>query len=363
MKKTNSICYKILLTMIAVLFAVSILSACDFFGGSPTVIELPAAERPVPNPSRRRANPSQSESANSDEYGETEEQSETYPKVAFIPQTIDDPSQNLIWQELFRLALGFDIEISLYDGQNNPEAQFRAITTAIAGGYDFILLNPIHPESALPAIRRAVEEGIAVGMFLNDLPRADQRLRSFYIGFDDFMGAQQAGLFVAENFQSGAGFVEIGGLQDSREQLDRHDGFRAGIYGADPPIEEIASRNTPIGWSEHEALAIIRDFITRYRASIDIVFCQWDVAAMAVMETFQIYGISDVYVIGFGGFGELDPTLLGENTIAITKNYSKIAALAIEHINTILQGGTPPPQTIVPMEIIRFETYENTEPE
>ena len=344
--------------MLAALFAVSVMSACDFFGGSPTVIELQPGERPATNPGRRReTNPSLSEPA--DSY-QPDEQSETYPKVAFIPQTIDDHFQYLIWQELSRLAPGFDIEITLYDGQSSPEVQFRAITTAIAEGYDIILLDPIHAGSALPALSRAVEEGIAVGMLLNDLPGEYQRLRSFYIGFDDFLGAQQAGLFVAENFPNGAGFVEIGGLQDSREQIDRHDGFRAGIYGADPPITEIASRNTPVGWSEHEALAIIRDFITRYRASIDIVFCHWDIAAAAVMGTFQTYGISNVYVVGFGGFGDLDPTLFGQHTISVTRNYTEMAAVAIGYVNTILQGGTAPPQTTIPMEIIILETYEYT---
>ena len=364
MRKTKTIGLRALLLVIAALTAVSVLSACDFFGGSPTVIELPPPELPAFNPSRRRPpdEPSQtpSESANSIESAEP---SPVYPKVAFIPQSLDDQSQYTIWQELFQLAPGLDIEISVYDGQNSPETQFRAITTAIASGYDAILLSPVHVESALPAIRRAVEEGIAVGMLLYDLPRADQRLRSFYIGFDDFMGAEQAGLFVTENFPDGAGFVEIGGLQDSREQIERHDGFRAGIYGADPPIVEIASRNTPVGWSEHEALAIIRDFITRYRVSIDIVFCQWDVAAAAVMDTFQTYGIGDIYVIAFGGFGDFDPEQLGENAIAVLRNYAEMAAVAIEYISTILQGGVAPTQTIVPMEIIRFETYENAEQE
>ena len=361
MRKTKTTDFKFLFTVIAVLFAVSVLPACDFFGGSPTVIELPPSEMPAFNPNRRRE-PIREASGSTDS-NESAGQGSNYPKVAFITQSIDDQSQYFIWRELSMLAPGFDFEISLYDGENSPEVQFRAITTVIAGGYDIILLNPVHAESALPAIRRAVEEGIYVGMLLNDLPSESRRLRSFYIGFDDFMGAEQAGLFVAENFPNGAGFAEIGGLQESREQLDRRDGFRAGIFGADSPIEEIASRNTPVGWSEHEALAIIRDFITRYRASIDIVFCHWEVAAAAVMKTFQTYGIDDIYVIGFGGFGDFDSALLGENAIAVSRNYAEMAAVALEYANNILHGESVPSRTIVPMEIIRFELDENIEPE
>ena len=354
--------YRSVVAMFAVLFAVLMFSACGFFGGSTTVIEIPPPQMPVFEPNRHREpQPAQTEPepANPDE---SAGQGRSYPKAAFIAQSLEDSSQYHIWQELSAIAPDFGIEVSLYDGQNNPEVQFHAITAAIAGGYDIILLIPVHAESALPAIRRAVEEGISVGMLFEDLPRAAQRLRSFYIGFDDFMGAEQAGLFVAENFPNGAGFAEIGGLQDSHEQIERHDGFREGISGADPPIVEIASRNTPIGWSQHEALAIIRDFITRYRASIDIVFCQWDIAAAAVIETFGVYGINDIYVIGFGGFGDLDPTQLGENAIAVLRDYSQMAAVTLNHANRILQGGSVPSRTIVPMEIIRFEAEEIIEP-
>ena len=162
-------------------------------------------------------------------------------------------------------------------------------------------------------------------------------------------------------FPEGAGFAEVGGLEGSTEQLDRRDGFRAGIYGADPPIVQIVSRNTPIGWSEHEALAIIRDFLTRNRAAIDIIFCHWDVASAAVMETFQIYGIDDIYVVAFGGFGDFDSALLGENAIAVNRDYTKLASLALEYSYTLVHGGYVPPTSIVPMEIIRFESAQQEE--
>ena len=348
--------FRVIVTATAVFFAVIMLSGCDIFAGETRVIEVPARQEAQQAPQREQR------PAQAAEPTEPEEPPVILPKAAFIAASLDDGSQLFLAQEFLRFSSDFDIQVSVYDGELCPETQFYAITNAIAERYDIIILYPVHAESATPAIRRAFEEGIHIGVLFEDLSGNSQRLRRFYIGFDDFMGAEQAGLYVAENFPEGAGFAEVGGFEGSIEQLDRRDGFRAGIYGADPPIVQVASRNTPIGWSEHEALAIVRDFLTRYRARIDIIFCHWDVASAAVMETFQTYGIDDIYVVAFGGFGDFESALLGENAIAVTRDYTQMAYLALEYSNLLLHGGFVPPISIVPMEIIRFESALPEEP-
>ena len=49
----------------------------------------------------------------------------------------------------------FNVEVTPYDGENDPGKQTAQVEDAIAAKYDAILLNPVSAEALVPAVKKA----------------------------------------------------------------------------------------------------------------------------------------------------------------------------------------------------------------
>ncbi|MDR0498092.1 MAG: substrate-binding domain-containing protein, partial [Treponema sp.] len=152
--------------------------------------------------------------------GGGQQQQQTFPAIrarpgpyraAFVTQAMSNESQAFSWKEFQRLAPQYEFSMRMFAGENEPAVEVAGIEQAIAERYDAIFINPSSIESIIPAITRAKQAGIIVGMFSSLLPPEYQHLMDFFCGSDDFLGGEQAGKFVSENFPGGANFVEVGG--------------------------------------------------------------------------------------------------------------------------------------------------------
>jgi len=270
---------------------------------------------------------------------------------AFITQAMSNESQAFSWAEFQRLAPDFGFTMQMFAGENEPAVEVAGIRTAIAEGYDAIFINPSSIESIIPALMEAKEAGLVIGMFSSELPEASQHLRDFFCGTDDFMGGEQAGKFVVQNFPGGANFVEVGGQAGHDAQIKRHDGFRAGIAGSN--IVELDSQNAPTGWNTHEAMTIMENFITRHGDLIDVVFCHWDNGASGVIEALQNQGMHDVFVIGVDGnrtgYAQVAD---GTQHLSVGQNFTEMVRKSLENARTMLDGGSVPAVNHIPLDMV-----------
>jgi ABC-type sugar transport system substrate-binding protein len=327
----------------------------------PTIDDSSAADYALPEPPQPYPDPPQPYPEPPQPYPEPPEETEIIlQRAAFITRNISDDAQYFTWREFERLAYDFGFEVSLYAGEYEPEVEFNGIVTAISEGYDAIFINPSYAEAVLPALTRAREVGIVVGMLVNDLPPEHQDERDFFIGTDYFEAAKLAGRFVVENFPYGANFVEVGGPADENMMLELHYGFREGIADENVQITEIGSQNTPTGWNVFEAFALTRDFITRFEEEIDIVFTHWDEGATGVIEALQMSDVDSVFVIGIGGSrAGFEQVRAGTQLLSVGKNYTDMAALSLENARTLLDGGTVSEINIIHMNLITIDTIDD----
>ena len=278
-------------------------------------------------------------------------------KAAFITQAMSNASQAFSWKEFQRLAPEFGFQMRVFAGENEPAVEVAGIEQAIAEKYDAIFINPSNIESIVPAITKAKQAGVIVGMFSSLLPDEYQNLMDFFCGSDDFMGAKQAGEFVSKQFPNGANFVEVGGQAGHDAQIKRYNGFRAGIA---PNIHILGSQNCPTGWNPQEAQAIMEDFITRFGSQIDGVFCHWDNGATGVIQALQSAGMKNVFVIGVDGNKTgYAQVRAGTEALSVGQSFTNMARQSLQNARDMLQGKTVPKINWIPVDMVTKDTIDS----
>ena len=86
-------------------------------------------------------------------------------KAAFITNSLSNESQAFSWKEFQRMAPQYGFEMRVFAGEFEPQVEVAGIDQAIAEKYDAIFICPSNIESIVPAITRAKQAGVIVGMF------------------------------------------------------------------------------------------------------------------------------------------------------------------------------------------------------
>jgi ribose transport system substrate-binding protein len=278
-------------------------------------------------------------------------------RAMFITQAMSNASQAFSWSEFQRLMGDFNIEMSVAAGENEVAVEIEGIERAIAERYDVIFINPSNIDAVVPALTRAREAGIIIGMFSSELAQEHQHIRHFFAGSDDFEGGRLAGQFVSARFPDGANVVEVGGQAGHDAQIKRHDGFRAGI--ADNIII-IDSQNAPGGWNAHEARGIMEDFLITHGDAIDIVWCHWDHGASAVIEAAQAAGRDDIFIIGVDGNATgYRQVMEGTQALSVGQSFTNMAHQSLQNARILLDGGNVPEVNIIPMDMVTIENVHD----
>jgi ribose transport system substrate-binding protein len=270
---------------------------------------------------------------------------------------MSNASQKFSWDEFQRLAPDYGFEMHVFAGENDPATEVAGIETCISEGYDAIFVNPSDPNAVIPALRRAREAGIVVGMYSSMLPDGNEDAYDFFVGSDDFLGGILAGQFVSARFPDGANFVEVGGQAGHDAQIKRSSGFREGIAAN---ITELDAQNCPGGWNAHEALAIMEDFIVKYGNDIDIVWCHWDNGASGVIQALQNAGRTDVFVIGVDGNRTgYAQVRAGTQALSVGQSFTNMARKSLENAKTMLEGGRVEKLNWIPLDMVTRDTINN----
>jgi len=279
-------------------------------------------------------------------------------KVAFCTTFLAVELQQFLWDEFQRYAPDYGIEMQVFHAPGEPAVEAKNIEQSIADGYDAVIVVPQTPQEVNPALEKAKEAGLIVGLLFHDLSPENQHLYDFLIINDGYLGAKQAGEFIAAAYPNGVNVVEICANEDNEPQKERHAGFRAGIEGS--KIEILDSRHCTHGWNTYEAMVIMKDYIVEYGNQIDVVFCQWDGGATGAIEALHNAGMFDVRVVGIDGTNAgYQQIKEGNQWLSVGTNYSEIVKQALENTKTLLEGGTVPKTTNFLRDTVTLENIDS----
>jgi len=341
--------------LLALVFIVGFVAACS---NAPVICECVCCSNEAPTPEVESP-------AAETEIPEVEapiEQSREASDVArgvFITQDMSGASQPFSWYEFQRLMGDYNLELTVNAG--DAVDNVASIEKAIADNLDVIIINPNDIEVIIPALTRAREAGIIVGLYWAQ-PPSDNYPFDFFVGSDDYLGAKQAGEFVSKLFPEGANFVEVGGQAGHTAATSRYLGFRTGIASN---IIELDSLFVPGPWQADEARGAMEYFLSTFGDEINIVWCHWDNGASGVIEAVHSSGriagtdiaAGEIFIIGFDGSSiGYQQVMDGVQTLSVGQSFTNMIIKSLELARIMLDGGTVEKMNWIPYDMVTLDT-------
>lgn len=277
-------------------------------------------------------------------------------KVAYIPNSMSNESLAYAFKQMEAAAPDYNIEVTAFDGQFDPQIEVRAISNCIAQGFDAIITCPSDISAVVPSLMEAKEAGIIIGMFSADLGDDFKMYRDFFCGVDDNSAGETAAKAFMDAFPDGLKIVEIGGQAGTDAQIKRHDGFNAVVEGTNIEVIDYQACNA---WSTSDAMTIMEDFIVKYGSDIGGVFCHWDNGATGCIEALKNAGLEDVYIVAIDGCrGGFDQVKAGVQNVCISQSFSNMAIKSLECVRAIADGQPCEAENFIPLDVVTAENVD-----
>jgi ABC-type sugar transport system substrate-binding protein len=210
---------------------------------------------------------------------------------------------NEYWQTMERgyqdaaAEKGVTIDVLSVPTEQDTEQQLNQLQTALAQGYDAIMVSPITPTNLIPALVAANQAGIPI---INVDERVDPaaaeaagaKLTSV-IASDNRDAGARAAQYMIDSIPDGGKVAIIEGKAGNQSGLDRKEGFQEAIEAAGN-FEIVASQ--PADWDQQRALDAATNIL---QANPDLVgfYAANDTMALGVVEAARAAGKLDPVVI------------------------------------------------------------------
>lgn len=284
------------------------------------------------------------------------EEAETL-KVAYIPNSMSNEMNAYGYKIMEQYQDDYNMEVTAFDGQYDPQVETSAITNCIGQGFDAIILCPSDINAVIPAIMQAKEAGVIVAMYSADLPEEYREYRDIFVGVDDTEAGEKAAQAFIEQFPDGAKIIEVGGTAGTDAQIRRHDGFNAALE--DSNIEVLDYQATD-SWSSNETMSITEDMIVKYGDEIQGIFCHWDGGATGCIEALNNAGMEGVFIVAIDGSRSgFDQVKAGTQNVCISQNVVNISQKTLETIRKAADGEEYEAENFIPLDIVTSENVDD----
>ena len=280
-------------------------------------------------------------------------------KAAFIVSNQANESQAFSAKEFLKYGADFGFEVSTFDAKGDTQAESQIVTNCIAQKFKAIFLNPNDIHAIVPAIIKAKQAGLIVGMFSSELVGADQKYRDFAATSDDNLGGQLAAQQFIKAFPNGATVVEIGGQAGHNAQLQRHDGFNGdkGIKGSKIQVLDFKACQQ---WATDQAQAIMEDDIVKYGNKIQGVFVHWDNGATGVIQAAKAAGLKNIFIVGVdGNKAGYVQVKSGDQAVSIAQDFTAMVKKELSLAKDVLAGKKVQAFNVIPQLIYDKSTVNN----
>ena len=278
-------------------------------------------------------------------------------KVAYIPNSMSNEMNAYGYKIMEQYQDEYNMEVTAFDGQYDPQVETSTITNCIGQGFDAIILCPSDINAAIPAIMQAKEAGVIVAMYSADLPEDYREYRDIFVGVDDTEAGEKAAQAFIEQFPDGAKVIEVGGTAGTDAQIRRHDGFNAGLEGSNIEVLDYQATGS---WSSNETMNITEDMIVKYGDEIQGIFCHWDGGATGCIEALNNAGIEGTYIVAIDGSRSgFDQVKAGTQNVCISQNVVNISVKTLETIRNAADGADYEAENFIPLDIVTLDNVED----
>jgi len=302
------------------------------------------------SPSTAASQPAESEPAGESQAPESAAPEETL-QLAYLSFAVANSYDAPMLAAAQTAAASNNAELTVFDANNSPDAQFQQLQDALASGqYDGIIVQPIFGPGLIPLIEEAIADGAQIAVLDQilgeDLTTSENQvdgLAANVVFVQSEIGRKQGELVVQACEEFALDPCNVGFLYNIKvSSLDTaiRTAFDAVI--ADHPQIEVVAEGEAF-YTVALGLAATQNMLTA-RDDINLIVGADQGIAGAVTAVTDAGRAEDIVLIGYGGSGT------AYNQIAAGVQYATVAQLpasegrfAVEDLITAIRNGTPSP--------------------
>ena len=224
---------------------------------------------------------------------------------------------HIMENELRRLAGEWGWTVQNFDSGQSVNEQINMVNSAVAQGFDYILIQPVDNAALKPVLERAADSGVGVINYY-DYPVGDTILQKIYqVNFNQKgVGVMQAEEYVKMAGSSGK-VALINGLTGAANARAREEGYKE-VLGKHSGIQVVAS--IFCDWDRQKAMAAAEDIIQSH-PDLKAFLVQDDQMAWGVHEAIKAAGKTGKILISSQGFYESSIPAIKDGTFMFTITY------------------------------------------
>jgi ribose transport system substrate-binding protein len=257
---------------------------------------------------------------------------------------------------LKEMAAEWGWAVETFDSAQDANQQINMVNSAVAQGFDFIIIQPADNAALAPALEKAADSGVAV-ISLYDYPPEDPLSKKIY---QVLFGQKESGVMEAETYVKMAGdtgkVALIGGLTGADNARRRSEGFRE-VLAKYPNIEIVAE--VFCDWDRQKAMAAAEDIITAH-PDLTAFLVQDDGMSWGVYQAIEAAGKLNQIKIASQGFYESSIPAIKEDKFMFTISYPPpfFGRDAMNTCKAIADGNPPPRVQYLGMELVTKENVD-----
>jgi len=246
----------------------------------------------------------------------------------------------------------YELIVNGIKDESDLTQQVALIEQMTARGVDIIVIAPADSKALIPAIKRAVGNGIIVVNIdnkLDDNLLADAKLSVPFVGPDNREGASLAGNLLATELLAGDDVAIIGGISTAFNAQQRQKGFEDAMRAAGINVVGVQAGD----WDQAKASTIAAAMISE-NPELKALLCSNDNMAIgAVAAVRQAGKIGSIKVIGFDNITATHDMLRNGELLATVDQFrDQLAIFGIEYALQILNDGSVPADRKTPVTLI-----------
>lgn len=206
-------------------------------------------------------------------------------KVVYMIHNANSIFGMLIWQEFERIAEDRGQPVEFLDAQNDVDRQISQLEDAVKKGAKIIVLSAVDEERLVPAVERALDQGVTV-IALNRHLRTS-KVTGVYP--DEYGAGKLQAEYMERNLPMGARIVYLQGTASQLSAQERWDGFKENCLERRRDVRLMDRRDGD--YSREAGRRIMAGWLEKY-PHIDAVVCGNDEMALGALEALKAAGRS-----------------------------------------------------------------------
>lgn len=252
---------------------------------------------------------------------------------------------------------GTDFNVSVSDGNNDPQKQVDFANSFLAKGVDALILVPSDSEAIVPAVTAANSANVPVICLGIKSNSGD----FIYVGSENYEAGHMQGEYMAETLPENANVLYCAGTAGLQHSADRRQGFQDALKEAGrDDVTILADQDGD--YVKDEAMRICDAWVQTYSdgaggVTFDAIICANDQMALGCMESLRGAGVlteaGEILISGVDGTDEAVQAVAdGYMAQTVLQDAPGQAEACLSVLEQLKAGETPESEVIVPFQSI-----------